>query len=140
MKAERLQTSFDESAADRLQNSDLGRALQGAAQGLRTRGPRIGSNTRDAFEKIAQIASRDDQILNATIGRALVDSGLSTEFETEIDIGSGLTRRTDILLKTVGLGPVRLEVMWRKKTSRAEIANYVLTKLHNYGRAIGFLE
>lgn len=29
--------------------------------------------------------------------------------------------------------------MWRARTSRAEIANYVLTKLYNYGRAIGFL-
>jgi hypothetical protein len=30
-------------------------------------------------------------------------------------------------------------VMWRKSTGRAEIANYVLTKLYNYGRAIGLL-
>jgi hypothetical protein len=40
---------------------------------------------------------------------------------------------------TVGSEPVRLEVMWRKQTSRAEIANYTLTKLNNYARAIGLL-
>jgi hypothetical protein len=34
---------------------------------------------------------------------------------------------------------VRLELMWRSKTGRAEIANYTLTKLYNYGRAIDFL-
>lgn len=140
MKEEGLQTSFDDSAAERLQSSDLGRALKGAGQGPRTRGPKIGPNTKDAFEKICQIASRDDQILNAAMGRALLDFGLATRFETEKDIGSGLTRRTDIFLETEGLGPVRVENMWRKKTSRAEIANYVLTKLHNYGKAIGFLE
>lgn len=27
--------------------------------------------------------------------------------------------------------------MWRGRTSSAEIAGYVLTKLHNYGRAFG---
>jgi len=29
--------------------------------------------------------------------------------------------------------------MWRTDTTRSEIANYVLTKLFNYGHAIGFL-
>jgi hypothetical protein len=35
--------------------------------------------------------------------------------------------------------PIRIEVMWRTKAGRAEIANYVLTKLGNYGKAIGVL-
>jgi hypothetical protein len=30
-------------------------------------------------------------------------------------------------------------MMWRKQTGRAEIANYTLTKLNNYGKAIGLL-
>jgi DNA (cytosine-5)-methyltransferase 1 len=30
--------------------------------------------------------------------------------------------------------------MWRSKTGRADIANYVLAKLGNYGRAIGLLD
>jgi DNA (cytosine-5)-methyltransferase 1 len=36
-------------------------------------------------------------------------------------------------------GPIRIEIMWRSTTSRADIANYVLSKLGNYGKAIGLL-
>jgi hypothetical protein len=35
--------------------------------------------------------------------------------------------------------PIRVEVMWRSRTGRADIANYVLGKFGNYGRAIGLL-
>ena len=49
-----------------------------------------------------------------------------------------MIRRTDIMC-TCATGIIRLEVMWRAKTSRAEIANYTLTKLKNYGTAVGFL-
>lgn len=49
-----------------------------------------------------------------------------------------MSRRTDIVA-TSGSGTIRLEMMWRRKTGRAEIANYVLTKLFNYGKAIGYL-
>jgi DNA (cytosine-5)-methyltransferase 1 len=36
-------------------------------------------------------------------------------------------------------GDIRLEVMWRLNTSRAEIASYVLRKLNGYGKATGLL-
>jgi hypothetical protein len=120
--------------------SDLGRALRGGVQGLRARGPKIGPNTQEAFEKLAEIAAQNDQLLNKAIGRAIRANKLGKEFDTEVDLGSGLTRRTDIVVQSDERGPIRLEVMWRRKTSRAEIANYVLGKLHNYGRALGFLE
>jgi hypothetical protein len=38
-----------------------------------------------------------------------------------------------------GGSPVRLDMMWRARTGRADIANYVLDKINNYGRAIGLL-
>lgn len=134
-----LSTSHDNQAKARIEASELGLALLGSGQGTRTRGPKAGPNTIDAFEKLAEIASNDDQALNEALGRALVDSGRITSFLTEQDFGDGLTRRTDILATTAS-GPIRLEVMWRKKAGRADIANYTLTKLFNYGRAIGFLE
>jgi DNA (cytosine-5)-methyltransferase 1 len=33
---------------------------------------------------------------------------------------------------------LRIELMWRKTASRAAIANYVLTKIHNYGKAMKY--
>jgi DNA (cytosine-5)-methyltransferase 1 len=69
-----------------------------------------------------------------------VGAELARAFDTEVDIGVGLKRRTDLFMDSIGLGAVRLEVMWRRKTSRAEIANYALTKLYHYGRALEFLE
>jgi hypothetical protein len=140
MKARNLQTSSDGKADERLMASTLGRALQGAGQGPRARGPKIGSNTIDAFEKLAEIASVNDQALNAALGRAIVANIPDTEFQIEVEIGDGLIRRTDIVIRRKGSDPIRLEVMWRRKTSRAEISNYVLTKIYNYGRALGFLK
>ena len=105
--------------------------------GTRTKG-KVGSNTEQAFRKLSEIAKNNDQLLNDTLGKALVAGKLIDRFETEKDFGKGLTRFTDIIghdSKDI----VRLELMWRSKTGRAEIANYTLTKLYNYGRAIGFL-
>ena len=82
----------------------------------------------------------NDQALNAALGRAIVANIPDTEFQIEVEIGDGLIRRTDIVIRRKGSDPIRLEVMWRRKTSRAEISNYVLTKIYNYGRALGFLK
>jgi DNA (cytosine-5)-methyltransferase 1 len=125
-------------AEARLNESDLARAFSGAGMGLRNPGPKIGPNTQEAFEKLVQIAASNDPLLNAALGRALKSAGLIQDFRTEQDLGTGLARRTDIAC-TVEERVIRLEVMWRAKTSRAEIANYALTKLYNYGRALGFL-
>ena len=131
-------TSSSGDAADRLADSDLARAVNSTPSGPRRRGPKPGSNTIEAFERLARIASRDDGLLNRAVGRGLVETGLATDFETEVDLGLGLTRFSDLACDTQ-LGRVRLELMWRRTTGRAEIANYVLNKLANYGKAIGFL-
>lgn len=51
-------------------------------------------------------------------------------------MGTALDYESDIFCSHAG-APLRLEVMWRARTSRAEIANYVLGKLKNCGKAIG---
>jgi len=125
-------------ALDRLGNTDLGRIFSGGSHGPMSRGARPGSNTEEAFKKLASIAQRADTALNRAFAEALKDAGYVTSYATEKNLGSGLTRTTDILCES-SRGTVRLEMMWRSKTSRADIANYVLIKLYNYGRAIGFL-
>jgi DNA (cytosine-5)-methyltransferase 1 len=77
-------------------------------------------------------------MVNEAVGKALQASGLIISFKTEQDLGTGLTRYSDLKCETA-TGVVRVELMWRAKTSRAEIANYALVKLYNYGQAIGFL-
>ncbi len=135
-----LSVSGKGNATAKLAETDLERAFTIKPMGTRTRGPKPGSNTQEAFRKLADIASTNDALLNASVGRALQDGGYITDFATEKDLGVGLSRRSDVVCQTEGLGVVRLEVMWRQKTSRADIANYVLNKLFNYGRAIGFLD
>jgi DNA (cytosine-5)-methyltransferase 1 len=125
-------------ALHRLANTDLGRAFVAGPQGPLSPGSKPGSNTEEAFRKLVSIAQRSDVSVNRAIGAALSAAGYVQTFATERDLGLGLTRRTDLYCEATG-NIVRMEIMWRAKTSRAEIANYVLTKLHNYGRAIGFL-
>ena len=126
-------------AVDRLLQTELAALFKSGSQGLLPRGKKPGPESVEAFRKLAEIASDNDASLNRALGNALVAAGLVNDFKVEQDFGSGLTRRTDILA-SAKLGTVRLEVMWRKTTSRAEIANYTLTKVANYGKAIGFLK
>jgi hypothetical protein len=51
----------------------------------------------------------------------------------------GLLGRIAAVLCTIGDTKVRLEFMWRAEGSVGEIARYVLEKLYQYGKAIGFL-
>jgi hypothetical protein len=139
MVAKGLSVAKKGDASTRLSQSDLARALSNSPMGTRTRGPKPGSNTVEAFRKLTDIASKADQPLNAGLGRALQDLALIDSFETERDLGQGLTRYTDIVCSSSTLGIVRVEVMWRASCGRADIANYTLTKLYNYGCAIGVL-
>lgn len=141
MKAMGLSLKPDKSseAVDRLKATELSRIFAAKSQGTLATGKKLGSSSVDAFSKLADIASSDDRALNRTIGLALREAALIVDFDLERDFGSGLTRRTDIVAKINGTD-VRLEIMWRKKTSRADIANYTLTKLWNYGRALGYLK
>ncbi|MDW4528978.1 hypothetical protein R3398_21870 [Rossellomorea marisflavi] len=133
-----LSTKVDNSGLIRLLNSELNNALSGNPSGIRKKGNKVGNNSREAFEKLAHIASNNDKLVNKTFGDALVEAELISSFLLEQDLGDGLTRRTDILCD-IGEGKVRIEMMWRSRTGRAEISNYVLTKLYNYGKAIEYL-
>jgi DNA (cytosine-5)-methyltransferase 1 len=126
-------------AVARLQATELSRIFSSQSQGVLATGKKLGSSSVEAFSKLADIASTNDVALNRTIGLALQSADLISGFSLEADFGSGLTRRTDIVASTGGSN-IRLEIMWRRKTSRADIANYTLTKLANYGRALGYLK
>lgn len=128
-----------EKIKERLSKTDLGRVLEAGAQGTRARGSKPGPNTREAFEKLVTIAQTNDILLNQALGEALVSTGYIDRYKTEIDFGGGLSRRTDLVCYA-GDETIRMELMWRGNSGPSSIANYSLTKLYNYGRAIGFLE
>lgn len=133
----RLTATKADHAQDRLASFDLCKIMRSQTQGTMSRG-RIGSNTEEAFQKLMQIARTSDGLLNRALGEALKAGGYVRDYKTERDLGTGLVVLTDLYCET-DAGVVRIEMMWRARTSRAEIANYVLTKLSHYGRAIGFL-
>jgi hypothetical protein len=138
MRAENMSTQRDQKAAERLRASDLGLVLSGQSLGTRKRGSKPGGGTQQAFAGLARIARTNDGACNRAVGRALLSLGLVEEFETEKDLGTDLRFASDLACVRAG-EPIRIEIMWRNTTSRAEIANYVLTKLGNYSRAIGLL-
>lgn len=123
--------------SERIEKTDFGRVFQAGPQGTMTRG-RPGSNTQEAFKKLVTLAQENDVGLNRAIGDALKALKFIEGYAVEQDFGSGMTRRTDLCCNADG-GTIRLEMMWRTKAGRADIANYALTKLYNYGRAIGYL-
>jgi len=126
-------------AIERLYQTELAQVMSAGSQGTMASVKKIGSNTIEAFEKLAGIASTNDFALNHALATAMVHAGLIGSASLEQDFGKGLSRRTDILCEAPNGEKIRIEVMWRARTSRAEIANYVLTKLFNYGKAIEFL-
>lgn len=138
MASAELSTKRDREAADRLRNSNLALLLQGQTLGTRKRGPKARPNTRETFRKLVTIAQKNDIAVNRALATGLKDIGVIDSFELEKDLRGRLSRKTDVYCET-SRGPVRLELMWRERTGRATIANYVLTKLWNYGRAIGLL-
>lgn len=138
MQGQGMSINPDADVLDRLVSTTLWQSFNDSPISSRGVGGKPGTNTVSAFEKLAGIASTNDVSLNRCFGEALKAAGVISDFKLEENIGKGLTRRTDILALTKS-GPVRIEMMWRKKTGRAEIANYVLTKLYNYGKAVGYL-
>jgi DNA (cytosine-5)-methyltransferase 1 len=139
MKRAGLSDTASSKPTERLNKTEFAHMLRSGTRPVLTPGKgKAGSNTQEAFRKLAEIAQKNDASLNRAIGEGLKKAQLVTTFEIEKDFGAGLTRRTDISCETNG-GIVRLEMMWRTKVGRADIANYTLTKLYNYGRAIGFL-
>jgi hypothetical protein len=107
--------------------------------GTRKRGSKPGDNTQTAFHNLAEIARTNDGACNRAIGQGLVDRGLVDSMDTERPLGTVQIFYSDLYVLKAG-EPVRLEFMWRTKAGRADIANYVLMELENYGRAIGLLQ
>lgn len=138
MHSRGMSTQSDESAGDRLVSSELGLILSGESLGTRKRGSKPGDNTRAAFENLADIARTNDGLCNRAVGQGLVDLALVDCMETERSLGTEQTFFSDLYTEKAG-EPLRIEFMWRTKAGRAAIANYVLMKLGNYGRAIGLL-
>ena len=138
MKAAGMSTAPEKDAKERLNETNLLASFKDRPIGARKVGGKVGSNSVTAFEKLTNIASTNDVQLNRAIAECLKDMGVITSYEVEKDLGTGMTRRTNILA-TTPTSSIRLELMWRRKTGRAEIANYVLGKLYNYGKAIGYL-
>jgi hypothetical protein len=138
MREAGMSTTADPKAGERLASSELGLILAGGSLGTRKRGSKAGGGTDAAFKSLAQIARTNDAAINRAVGTGLKSLGLIDDFELEKDLGTSLKFSSDLYcLKSQE--PIRIEVMWRSTTSRAEIANYALTKLGNYGRAIGLL-
>lgn len=125
-----------------LMESDLARAFQEEPAGKKRAGKRPGPQTQDRarleFEKLTELASEQDGLLNSAIGACLQASGLVISHRRESPTGGRQRRYSDLLCETTG-GLIRLEMMWCAQTSRGEIANYVLKKLAAYGKAIGYL-
>lgn len=138
MKAAGMSVTPEKDVKERLEVTNLLASFRDQPIGARKVGGKVGPNSVAAFEKLTNIASTNDVQLNRAIADCLQDLGVITGYELEKDFGTGMTRRTDIVA-TTATSTIRLEMMWRKKTSRAEIANYVLGKLYNYGKAIGYL-
>jgi hypothetical protein len=139
MRNKAMSTRADRNAVERLRTSDLGAILTGRSLGARRLGAKPRDRAQRAFRDLASIASSNDHACNRAIGTGLVRAGLIEEFDVEVGLGINLTYKSDLLIVHNGQS-IRIEVMWRKTTSRAAIADYALRKLYNYGRAIGLLE
>lgn len=139
MSAAGMSTAAEPDVITRFRETNLAGSFTDKPIRSRKVGGKIGSNTVTAFEKLSAIAATNDSLLNKAIAECMQAAGLCHSYKLEQNFGDGLKRRTDIVVETEA-GPIRLEMMWRKKTGRAEIANYVLYKLYNYGRAIGYLD
>jgi hypothetical protein len=138
MKTAGMSAAPEKDAKERLDETSLVASFKNDPIGARKVGGKVGPNSVAAFEKLTSIASSNDVQLNRAIADCLKDLGVISDYGLEKDFGTGMTRRTDILA-TTPTSTIRLEMMWRRKTGRAEIANYVLGKLYNYGKAIGYL-
>lgn len=138
MKQRGMSTIPDTEAPDRLAASELGLLMSGQSLGTRKRGKKPGDNTQAAFANLADIARSHDAALNRAIGRGLFENGYIETFEAEKDLGTDYAVKSDLCVVRRS-EPIRLESMWRSRAGRADIANYVLSKLGLYAKAIGLL-
>ncbi|MBS4754435.1 hypothetical protein KG112_16630 [Nocardioides sp. zg-ZUI104] len=140
MSSRGMDTKRDAQAISRIQTSQLGLLLSGSPLGTRKRGPKEGSNTKIAINNLIDITKTNDSLCNRAFGEALKTAGIVADFEVEKTLsGGGMSRRTDLYVHRENLN-FRLEFMWRADVGRADIANYVLGKLVNYGKLTGYLD
>jgi DNA (cytosine-5)-methyltransferase 1 len=133
-----LSGSDKDDAIARIKSSEVGTIIAFGTQSVLARGKKPGSKSRESFEKVATVASKDDAAVNRAIGRALVEAGLIASFRVEESLEGQTNLRSDLFVSG-DFGEARLEMMWRTKTGRADIANYTLKKLEAYGKNIGVL-
>ncbi|WP_179468425.1 hypothetical protein [Mycolicibacterium vinylchloridicum] len=140
MKAQGMSTSSDPQAVERMKNSTLGRLLADNTLTTGRRGQKAGDNTLKAFNGLTEIATAADIEVNRTIAEALKKAGIIESYELEEPFGNEQsTYRSDILAKRNNGMAVRIELMWRKSASPADVSNYVLRKLEIYGKSAGLL-
>lgn len=128
-----------EEATVRLQQCELGSIFQLGRQKTLSRGKKLGDKSVTSFVKVANVAQQDDAAVNRAIGKALLSAGLIDSFDVEVPFPGSYGVRSDLFV-TGQFGQARVEMMWRAKTGRADIANYTLKKLEVYGKAIGFIK
>ncbi|OKH29866.1 hypothetical protein NIES2119_31915 [[Phormidium ambiguum] IAM M-71] len=129
----------DGKVRERLNESELAKAFKGETTRVFSRThSRPSPESRQSFEKLSEIAQKNDELLNKAIGEGLKACDLISSFKTEVLLRGNISVRSDLLC-TTDSGLVRLELMWNKWVNPADIANYVLQKFQNYGRAIGLL-
>lgn len=121
-------------------NVDISKTmLSDAIRGQKIKNKYFYSNSdKDEFELLTAIASNNDVILNEEIGKSLLNAGLIYKYESEEKFVGIENRRTDLVCNVEG-NYIRLEFMWRKSASEAEIAKYTIDKICDYGTAIDFL-
>lgn len=142
MRGRQMHVNSERQTTRSIEQSDLARAFYSRSiEPNRTKGSPIGNNTKVAFTKLMEIAQKKDEMLNKAIGESLKANGIIQDFILEHAFKGNLDLKTDLFCICMNdHEPVRLEIMWRTKAGRADIAIYVLTKLRNYGKAIGYLD
>jgi DNA (cytosine-5)-methyltransferase 1 len=126
-------------ALDRIKRSEIGQIFENGRHGIAAKGRATGSNTLEAFSKLLTITQTDDSAVDAAIGEALKAGGYIDSYDCEVEFGSSQRIRSDIYCSR-GNERIRIEVMWRKSTGRADIANYLLLKLTSYGKSLGIFK
>jgi hypothetical protein len=140
MKAQGMSTNRDPQAIERMQTNTLGRLLSDNPLTTGRRGQKAGDNTLKAFSGLTEIATTADIEVNRSIAEALLGAGIIASYELEVPFGNDQSSyRSDILARRSNGMSVRIELMWRKSASPADVSNYVLRKLEIYGKSVGLL-
>lgn len=92
----------------------------------------------DIFSYILELTKDNDALVNRKLCEVLKDQKLINVARVEEPIKSYHEVRSDILCSIPGTY-IRVEVMWRKNVTTAEIADYTLKKIYNYCKAMGFI-